>query len=297
MAILVTGATGVIGRALVATLEDDVVVLSRDRDRARAQFPRARVVRWDGTSAVDPEALEGVDTLFHLAGEPVAEGRWTTEKKQRIVDSRVNGTRALVASIAKMARRPSVLVSASAVGYYGSREDDVLTEQSGPGEGFLADTCQLWEGEAMRARAPGTRVCIVRLGVVLSRGGGALPNLLPLFRTGLAGRLGTGRQWMSWIHENDVLGLLRYVAKTSSCDGPVNAVAPEPVTNAVFTASLARALHRPAVLAAPSFALRLALGGKAEVLLASQRVVPEAAIRNGYRFAFPTLPEALASLI
>lgn len=257
----------------------------------------SRVVRWDGRSPLDPPALEGVAAVFHLAGEPVAEGRWTEEKKERIARSRIDGTRALVASLAAMPVRPRVLVSASAVGFYGARGDELLTESSAPGEGFLADVCRAWEAEAARASELGVRVVSLRIGIVLANEGGALPRMLPAFRLGLGARLGDGRQFMPWIHVDDLVGLLRFAAAHEDVRGPVAAVAPEIVTNAVFTRTLGEALHRPALLAAPALALRLALGEAASVILASQRVVPERALEKGYRFAHPSLAGALADLL
>jgi uncharacterized protein (TIGR01777 family) len=226
----------------------------------------------------------------------VAEGRWTDEKKRRIRQSRVDGTRAVVASIAKAEVKPRVLVSASAVGVYGSRGDELLTESSAPGEGFLPEVCRAWEDEAMAAEAHGVRVVCLRIGIVLAREGGALAKMLPLFRTGLAGKLGSGAQWMPWIHVDDVVGLVLHAATKDAVKGPLNAAAPELVTNAGFTRTLARTLHRPAFFAAPKLALELALGETASVILASQRVVPEKALATGYRFAHPSLGPALAEL-
>lgn len=294
---LVTGATGMIGQRLVAALGRDVAVLSRDPGAASRALPQARAFAWDGRAPVEPAALEGASVVFHLAGEPVGEGRWTEAKKARIRASRVDGTRALVASMARAAERPKVLVSASAVGYYGSRGDELLSEDSPPGEGFLPDVCRDWEAEAQAAEALGVRVVTVRIGVVLGRGGGALAKMLPLFRAGVAGRIGDGKQWMPWIHVDDVVGLLLHAAREERVRGPMNAAAPELVTNARFTRELARAVHRPALFPAPAPLLRLALGEMAGVVLASQRVVPEKALATGYRFVHPSLPEALAEAV
>lgn len=293
---LVTGATGTVGRALVAELGGHVVATTRDLKRTSISGA-SDVVVWDGVSPLAPAALENVGAVFHLAGEPVAEGRWDAQKKARIARSRIDGTRAIVASIAAMPVRPRVLVSASAVGYYGARRGELLTEASPPGEGFLADVCKEWEREAERAGELGVRVVTLRIGIVLSTKGGALAKMLPVFRLGLAGRLGDGKQFMPWIHVDDVVGLLRFAAASEELEGPVLAVAPEIVTNATFTRSLAAALHRPAVLAAPSIALRIALGEAAGVVLASQRCVPEVAVDRGYRFAQPTLAAALGDLL
>lgn len=299
MKALVTGATGTIGRALEARLDGDTVVLSRDPEAARRALPRATALGWNGVDDLPAGALEGVEAVFHLAGEPVAEGRWTEAKRARIKDSRVLGTRALVRSIAARpaGERPRVIVSASAVGFYGSRGDEVLTEASAPGEGFLPDVCRAWEDEARAAEALGVRVVLLRVGIVLAREGGALARMLPMFKLGVAGKLGRGDQYMPWIHVEDVVNLFVHAARTESISGPVNAVSPEPVTNADFTRGLARALARPAIFAAPAPVLKMALGEMACVVLASQRVLPERAVASGFAFAFPSLDDALLDLV
>lgn len=295
MRALVTGATGTIGRQLVRALGPSTVVLSRDPARASRALGGVRAEAWAGTGDLPAGVLDDVDAVFHLAGEPVGEGRWTEDKKRRIEESRVLGTRAVVRAIARAKVKP-VLVSASAVGLYGSRGDEWLTEGAAAGEGFLPRVCRAWEDEALEAEALGARVVRVRIGIVLARDGGALAKMLPLFRAGLAGRLGAGTQWVPWIHVDDVVGLLIHAATNDAVRGPLNAVAPDPVTNEAFTRALARAVRRPAVLAAPRSVLQLALGEMASVVLASQRVVPNAAVRTGYRFAHRTLDEALAAL-
>ena len=286
-----------VGRALVAQLGGEVVATTRSRGAKLEHV--SEVVTWDGESELDAAALRDVEAVFHLAGEPVVEGRWDAKKKDRILRSRVESTRALVRSIASMApaSRPRVLVCASAVGIYGTRGDELLTETSAPGVGFLADVCRAWEGEAAKARELGVRVVSVRIGIVLSTAGGALAKMLPIFRAGLGGRLGDGKQWMPWIHIDDLVGLLRFAAASEELDGPVDASAPDIVNNAAFTHALGAALHRPALVPAPAFALRLALGEAASVVLASQRVVPARALEAGYRFAHPKLGEALADLL
>jgi len=295
---LVTGATGLVGRALLKTLSGRVVATTRDASRTSVAGA-TDVAVWDGVTAIVPAALMGVRTVYHLAGEPVAEGRWTEQKKMRIARSRIDGTRALVGSIAALSpdQRPKVLVSASAVGWYGSRGDEVLTERSAPGEGFLPDVCKAWEQEAERAEELGLRVVRLRIGIVLSTQGGALATMLPMFRLGLAGRLGSGNQYMPWIHIDDVVGLLRFAAERDDVRGPVAAVAPQAVTNAEFTRELGRTVRRPSFFVAPSLALRAVLGESADVVLASQRVVPERALELGYRFAYPTLTLALSQLL
>jgi uncharacterized protein (TIGR01777 family) len=255
------------------------------------------VVEWDGRSALSPTVFDGVGAVVHLAGEPVANGRLTKAKKARVRDSRVLGTRAIVASLRALPRPPSVLVSASAVGIYGDRGDQLLTESSELGQGFLADVCRTWEHEALAAEPLGVRVIALRIGVVLSPCGGALARMLPLFRLGLGGRLGSGRQWMPWIHVDDVAGLILHAVERDGVRGPVNAVGPNPVTNAEFTAILGRLLGRPTRFAAPEPLLRLALGEAAYAVIASQRAVPNRALAEGYRFRFETAERALADVV
>ncbi|MDB4941659.1 MAG: hypothetical protein JWP97_1193 [Labilithrix sp.] len=297
MTVLVTGATGSIGSHLLRELGSDVVITSRDPDKARKTVPAVTIVRWDGLSALPAGTLDGVEVIYHLAGEPVAEGRWTDEKKDRIRRSRVDSTRALVDAIGAAATKPKVLVSGSAVGIYGTRGDEVLTETSAPGAGFLADVCVEWEKEALRAESAGVRVACVRTGVVLAREGGALAAMLPVFRSGLAGKLGDGKQWMPWIHMADIVALLLFAARDERVRGPVNGCAPEPVTNRTFTETMGHALHRPTLFTAPAFAMKLAMGEKAQIILASQRATPAEALRQGYAFRFPTLEGALRDLL
>lgn len=297
MRALVTGATGFVGERLVARLEKPVV-LSRSADRARKALGDVEAYDWDPTKAPAPiEAFDGVDVVFHLAGEPVAEGRWSAAKKQRIRDSRVKGTRNLIDGMASAATRPRVFVSASAVGYYGSRGDEVLDEQASPASDFLAQVCVDWEAEARRAAELDLRVAQLRIGLVLGSDGGAMTRMLPVFKWGLGGRLGNGRQWMAWVHVDDVVGLLLFAATGDEVSGPLNAVAPNPVTNREFTRTLAHALHRPALIPAPAFGLRLALGEFSQVLLASQRVVPSAATAAGFEFQYPQLADALETVV
>jgi uncharacterized protein (TIGR01777 family) len=296
MRALVTGATGFIGRRLV-TLFSRPVVLSRDPTRARRTLGEVEAYAWEPEAGPPPAAaLEGVEVIFHLAGQSVA-GRWTAERKRRIRASRVVGTRHLVQAIAQRAERPRLLVSASATGYYGDRGDAILDEESSAGDGFLAEVCRDWEAEAFAACDLGLRVVTPRTGMVLGAGGGALARMLTPFRLGLGGRLGTGDQWMSWIHLDDQVGLCLHAAAHEEISGALNAVAPEPVRNRDFTRALARALGRPALIPAPAFALKLALGEVGSALLASARVVPRVAERTGYRFRYPTLDGALADLL
>lgn len=296
MSALVTGGTGTIGTRLIARMGEPVLATSRAPDRAKRMHRSARLLGWDGRSPLDPTLLEGVDSVFHLAGEPVAEGRWSDEKKARIRDSRVIGTRSIVESLGQMTTPPRVLVSASAIGYYGSTGDQVISERSLAGDDFLASVCKEWEAEAKAAERYGIRVVTVRIGIVLAREGGALAKMMPLFRLGLGGRLGDGKQWMSWIHVDDVVGLCLHARDNPSLRGPVNAVAPNPVTNAEFTQALAHALGRPAWFTVPRPMLGLAMGEAAAMVTASQRIQPVAALASGYAFAFSEIEPAMRAL-
>ena len=279
MNIAVTGATGFLGRRLTKLLEK------------RGHTVRAVSLR----GAVRAEALAGCDGVVHLAGEPVAQ-RWTAPARQRIVESRVEGTRRLVEAM--RAHRPNVLVSASAVGYYGSRGDEVLTEQSSPGEDFLAQTCVAWEREALEGEKLGARLVRLRIGVVLGSGGGALEKMITPFRLGVGGRLGDGRQWMSWIHVDDLCELILFALKESTLRGVLNATSPHPVTNAEFTKALGRALHRPTVMRVPGFLLKVLLGEEMSgVLLGSYRVMPEGAMKAGFEFRYPDVAAALVDIL
>jgi uncharacterized protein (TIGR01777 family) len=297
MRALITGATGFVGRELLKHV-DQPVVLSRDAARAKQSLGNIEAHAWDMMAGPPPEAaFEGVDAIFHLAGEPIAEGRWTAEKKKRIRESRVVGTRNLVEGLRKLKQRPPVLVSASAIGYYGNRGDELLHESSPPGGDYLAEICLAWEKESHVARQLGMRVVNPRIGIVLGPGGGALGKMLLPFKLGAGGRLGDGRQWMSWIHLADLVGMMLHGAATTQVDGAINGTAPNPVTNRDFTAALAKAVHRLAIIPAPAFALKLALGEFANVLLASQRVLPRVAEHTHYTFQYPQLDAALQASV
>ncbi len=299
MRVVVSGATGLIGTQLVAALKargDDVTVLSRNPERAAAALG-VEAVAWQPLSAPPPtEALAGRDAVIHLAGEPVAQ-RWSAAAKQAIHNSRETGTRHLVDAIAASDRKPAALLSSSAVGYYGKHGDDVVTEQTAAGNNFLAGVCVAWEREALRAEALGLRVVIVRTGVVLDASGGALKAMLPPFKAGVGGPVAGGRQYMPWIHGDDIVGLYLAALDDPSWSGPVNGTAPEPVTNAVFSKALGRALGRPAVLPVPGFAIRAIYGEMAEIVTEGQRAVPAAAERLGYSFKQPELDEALRAAL
>lgn len=296
MNILVSGSHGLIGSALVPALAargDRVVRLVRT---AKTSSPDA--IAWDpGSGWVDATALEGTDAVIHLAGENIAAGRWTPAKKARIRDSRVRGTRTIATALARLSRRPGVLLCASAAGYYGNRGEEILVEDSAPGVGFLADVCREWEAAAGPARDAGIRVVHLRNGIVLSPTGGALAALLPVFRLGLGGRLGSGRQFMSWIALDDEVRAIVHALTRDDLRGPVNFVSPNPVTNAEFTVTLARVLRRPALFTTPARLLRLALGEVAGELLGSQRVHPARLLAAGYTFRHPELESALRHLM
>lgn len=295
MQIAISGASGLVGTALAASLTKDGHAVRRlVRGAARGGD-----VAWDPeTGAIDAAALEGVDAVVHLAGESIAAGRWSAERKRRIVESRVKGTDLVARTIASLARRPQALVCASAVGYYGSRGDEELDETSPPGTSFLSDVCRAWESSADPARAAGIRVVHTRLGVVLAPKGGALAKMLTPFKLGAGGRLGSGRQWMSWISIDDAIGAIRHALDTASLEGPVNAVAPRPVTNAEFTDTLGRVLGRPTIFPMPAFAARLAFGEMAdELLLTGQRVLPKRLLASGYAFRHAELEAALRHVL
>lgn len=281
----ITGATGFIGgraAALAVARGWEVTAFTR-----RPRGPSDRIFSTDA-----PLDVDGLDAVLHLAGEPVF-GLWTRKKRRRILDSRVLGTRRVVEGFRCAARPPCVLVSGSAIGFYGDTGDREVDEDSPPGSGFLADVCRAWESEAQNADTDATRVVLLRTGFVLGKNGGAMKLIMPIFRAGLGGRLGSGRQWMSCVHVDDVAGMALWAVENEVVRGPLNAVMPAPVTNAGFTRALAHAVRRPAVLPAPAFLLRAALGRMASLLLDSSRVLPRRALNHGYRYAFDGLAAAL----
>jgi hypothetical protein len=301
MRIAISGATGFIGSHLVARLESEGVgflVLSRNERRARGQFPGAAgVIQWDpSTGGPDGRALEGLDAVVHLAGEPIAQ-RWTRAARTAIFDSRVLATRLLADALSRLDAPPSALISNSAIGYYGPTDDTPLEEGTAAGTDFLADLCRQWEGATARASAAGIRVIHPRVGIVLGPDGGALAMMLTPFRLGLGGPIGNGRQWMSWVHVEDVVGLILHALRTPALKGPLNATSPEPVTNRDFSKTLGRVLHRPAFLPTPVAGLRLLYGQFADVLATGQRVIPRRALDSGYRFRFPKLEPALRDVL
>jgi uncharacterized protein (TIGR01777 family) len=301
--ILIAGATGLIGTALAASCARDglpVVALVRDVSRAAPRLPGATLYAWDSTKGAPPsQAFDGVDAVVNLVGESVAGRRWSEAQKQRVRESRIAASREIVEALRARQQRPRVLVQSSGVGYYGDRGDEIITEASPPGQGFLAEVARDWEAEAQKAAELGVRVVLLRQGAVLSPAGGMLAKLLTPFKLGIGGHVGSGKQWLPWIHLDDQVGLIRHVIANDRVSGPLNAVAPEPATNAEFTTALGRALHRPTVLAAPAFALRVALGGQMaeELLLASQRAMPVRTLETGYKFQQPLLERALKDLV
>ena len=296
MRVLISGASGLVGGALTRALSaagDSPVALVR-------RAPREGEVQWNPAEPLDPEKLAGCDAVVHLAGKNVA-GYWTKKFKQEIRDSRVQGTRTLAAAVAESFRRrgqPRVFVAASAIGYYGNRGDEVLTEESSPGQGFLADVSQEWEAATNEARQAGLRVVSLRIGVVLAHDGGALQPMLPPFKLGLGGRVGKGKQYWSWVALDDVVGIILFALQRDNLSGPVNAVGPEPARNEEFVRALGTELHRPTIFPLPAFAVRALLGEMGDAaLLGSARVEPAKLMAAGYQFRHPTLKDALRAAL
>ncbi len=303
--VTLTGATGLIGPQLVTALRErdwEVTVLTRDPERARAKLGAVETVQWDLMSeAAPPAALVGRDAVVHLAGEPVAQ-RWNADVKRTIRESRVHGTRNLIEGLklagqSDLGARPDVLVSSSAVGYYGPHGEEPLDEDAPPGSDFLAEACVEWEREAAHAQELGMRVVTVRTGIVLDASGGALSKMLPPFRLGVGGPVAGGRQYMSWIHTEDLLGIMLAALEDEHWSGPVNGTAPEPLPNRDFSRVLGRVLGRPAFAPVPALALRLLYGEMAEIITTGARAVPAKALVLGYEFRYPKLEEALRSVL
>ena len=297
MKILLTGATGFVGRQTALYLRDqghEVVVLTRDTQTAPVRLPVAcSLFSWAGTGPPPQEAFAEIDAVVHLAGENII-NRWTSSRKNKIVESRMESTRQLVAMMRQLGHPPKVFICASAIGFYGDRGDELLDESAETGQGFLSEVCRQWEEEARQAEDFGIRTVSLRIGVVLGHDGGALQPMLPPFRMGLGGKIGSGKQWMSWIHVRDLAGLILHAIETDAVKGPVNAVSPHPASNEVFTRTLTSVVKRPHLFAVPAFVLKIVMGEASQVLLASQRVT---SIKTaGYEFVFPDLKMALGDI-
>jgi uncharacterized protein len=297
MHIAITGSTGFLGSALTASLIGDGHTVTRI---VRSEPSSPHELRWDiERRTIDADGLRGVDAVVHLAGEGIAEGRWTDERKRRILESRTKGTSLIAETLAALDDGPRTLISVSGINFYGDRGDEVLTEDSGPGDQFLTEVTKQWEAAADPAREAGIRVVHPRIGIVQSPEGGALAKLLPLFKLGIGGRFGLGRHYWSWISLDDVLGVFRFALETTELSGPVNAVAPNPVTNAEYTKTLARVLHRPAVLPVPPFGPAVLLGRELtqELLFTSARILPERLEAAGFAFRHTNLEQCLRDVL
>jgi uncharacterized protein (TIGR01777 family) len=301
MKVVVTGSTGLVGRALVRSLLSGGHEVTRLVRGGAQEFraPGTKAVQWEpDRGVVNAAELEGHDAAVHLAGDPIAEGRWDEEKKRRILESRVKGTRLLAETLAGLKEKPRVLVSASATGFYGDRGEESLREESASGEDFLSEVCREWEKATLAASQAGIRVVHLRIGFVLSAEGGGLAKMLTPFKLGLGGRVGSGRQYISWVTLDDLVSIIRRAIEDEHLRGPVNAVAPTPVTNAEFTKALGQVLGRPTLFPLPAFAARLAFGEMADaVLLSSTRAVPARLQEAGYQFAHPEIEGALKHVL
>lgn len=300
MRIIISGSTGLVGSATVHHLEGANHRVRRlVRPDTDLQAPKGTQIPWSVKDRrINADQLEGHDAVVHLAGEPIASGKWTEEKKKRLRDSRIDGTTLLSETLAKLVHPPKVLISASAVGYYGDRGDEELDENASPGSGFLEDICKDWEAATAPASAAGIRVVHLRVGIVLAKRGGALAQMLPIFKLGFGGKIGSGQQYMSWISLDDMTRIIAHCITDESISGPVNATAPNPVRNATFTKTLGHVLKRPTFMPVPRFALRMRFGEMADALLyASTRAIPAKLESHGYEFHHPTLEKALQDLL
>jgi len=302
MRIVVAGGSGFIGQALCAELIKTghaVIVLTRDVEAAGPRLgDHVETVEWNAdASGAWASVIDGADAVVNLAGENIGEGRWTAERKQRIIGSRLNATNALVQAIAKAKRKPSVMVNSSAIGYYGPHGDEIVTEKDPAGNDFLAQTTKQWEEAAKKVESYGARLIILRNGVVLEKGGGALEKFLTPFRLFVGGTLGSGKQWFSWVHRDDVVGLILFALQNNAAKGALNATAPEPQTMKDFCATLGKVMGRPSWAPVPAFVLKIVLGEMSEMVLNGQRVVPAAAEKAGYKFKYRTSEQALSAIL
>jgi uncharacterized protein (TIGR01777 family) len=294
MNVLITGGTGFIGAPLTRELREaghNVSITTRRQSGSKDKLA------WNPPELISLDIMSKTDAVVNLAGEKIAPARWTKDKKERILSSRINTTQALVQSMKVANPKPKVLVSASAIGYYGPHGDESVTEDTPAASDYLADVCKKWEAEALKARELGVRVVLVRIGGVLEADGGALPQMIIPYKFFLGGPIGSGKQWFSWIHRDDVVGIIKYTLEHESISGPINATAPHPVTNKEFSAALGNTLKKPSFLAVPGFIVKMTLGELGSVLLSGQRVVPEKALKAGYKFNYPEVNEALSAII
>ena len=305
MKILITGATGLIGKELVKTIlakgSDEIIVLARNKAKAYKNLPdKVSVYEWKNPAKdlVNQEALEGVEAVIHLAGEPIAEGRWTSSKKEKLWNSRIDATKNLIQSFENAQNHQlKTFVSSSAIGFYGSRQDEPLNEESAKGNDYLSDLCNEWEKAASSEKLNGIRFAQMRTGIVLSKNGGALAKMLPPFKLGAGGRLGSGKQWMSWIHIKDMVGMILFALENNNVNGPINATAPNPVTNSDFTKVLGSVLNRPTIFPVPGFVLKTIFGEMSCILLEGQKVLPEKALNNNFNFQYADLSSALSEIM
>jgi uncharacterized protein (TIGR01777 family) len=300
MKVAITGATGFVGSRLVEQLQergDQPLILTRNRDAGLKAFPNLEVVTYTPTKSGDwQEVISGCDAVVHLAGEPIAESRWTAKQKQEIINSRQLGTQKIIEAIKKANPKPKVLVNASAIGFYGTSETASFDETSASGSDFLAEVCQKWEAEAQKVKDLGVRLVILRFGIVLGNGG-ALAKMIPPFKLFAGGPLGTGKQWFSWIHRDDLVNLIIEALTRSDLEGVLNATAPNPVRMSELCQTLGDVLSRPSWLPVPSFALEALLGEGAQIVLEGQQVLPKRAISSGFKYQYPTLKQALAEIV
>lgn len=303
MKVVVTGGTGFIGNFMVSALKKgghDVTVLTRSPEKG--SIAGVKYEKWtSGMAEIESwkDHINGQDAVIHLAGEPISEGKWTPAKKEAIVQSRKESTAAVVKAIELSESKPKVLVSSSAVGYYGPRGDEDITEKDGPGKDFMSNVCVTWEEEAAKASELGVRVAILRTGIVLGKGGGALEKLVQPFKRGIGGKLGSGQQWMPWIHMDDLIGLIMFLIENNQANGPFNGTAPDPVRNEEFTQVLGKILGKKPRISIPAFAVRMTAGKELAdlALLSGQRAIPEKALKLGYKFKYTSLEKALESIL